>query len=97
MNINSVNIDLDQAIGVVTFSDNSVIHIKGYCQCVAFGEIVWNYTYMKDKLQHEKDYVEFLEKRLKSSHFKKNVSPEEFEKTEKKLKKARLVLRVLEK
>jgi hypothetical protein len=52
---------------------------------------------MKNRLQHEKDYVEFLERRVKSVNFKKNVSPEEFEKTEKKLKKARLVLRMLEK
>ena len=52
---------------------------------------------MKDKLQHEKDYVAFLERRLKSAHYKANVSPEEYEKTEAKLKKARLVLRMLEK
>jgi hypothetical protein len=52
---------------------------------------------MKPRLQHEKDYVEFLDRRLKSSHFRANVSPEEYEKTEKKLKKAKLVLRMLEK
>ncbi len=52
---------------------------------------------MKDKLQHEKDYVAFLERRLASKHYKANVSPEEYEETEKKLKKARLVLRMLEK
>ena len=52
---------------------------------------------MKDKLQHEKDYVAFLERRLKGAHFKASVSPEEFEKTEAKLKKARLVLKVLQK
>jgi hypothetical protein len=52
---------------------------------------------MKDRLQHEKDYVEFLTRRVNSANFKKNVSPEEFEKTEKKLKKAKLILRMLEK
>ena len=51
---------------------------------------------MKTRLQHEKNYIEFLDRRLKSANFKKNVSPEEFEKTEKKLKKAKLVLRMLE-
>ena len=53
--------------------------------------------FMNTRLQHEKDYVEFLERRVKSANFKKNVSPEEFDKTEKKLKKAKLVLRMLEK
>ena len=52
---------------------------------------------MNPRLQHEKDYIEFLERRVKSANFKKNVSPEEFDKTEKKLKKAKLVLRMLEK
>jgi hypothetical protein len=51
----------------------------------------------QQRLQHERDYVKFLENRLKSSNFKKNVSPEEYEKTEKKLKKAKLVLKMLEK
>ena len=50
---------------------------------------------MNPRLKHEKDYVEFLERRVKSANFKKNVSPEEFAKTEQKLKKARLVLRML--
>ena len=49
------------------------------------------------RVDHEKEYVEFLTRRLKSANFKKNVSPEEFDKTEKKLKKAKLVLRMLEK
>jgi hypothetical protein len=50
----------------------------------------------KDKLQHEKEYVEFLKKRLASKHFKENVSSEEFQLTKKKLDKAKLVLRILE-
>ena len=49
------------------------------------------------RIEHEKEYIEFLTRRVKSANFKKNVSPEEFDKTEKKLKKAKLVLRVLEK
>ncbi len=48
------------------------------------------------RIKHEQEYIEFLERRVKSSNFKKNVSPEEYEKTEKKLKKAKLVLRVLQ-
>jgi hypothetical protein len=49
-----------------------------------------------DKLQHEQKYVQFLETRLKSANFKKNVSEEEYVKTEQKLKKAKLVLRMLQ-
>ena len=49
------------------------------------------------RVQHEQDYIKFLENRLRSANFKKNVSPEEYEKTEQKLKKAKLVLRVLQK
>lgn len=48
------------------------------------------------RLKHEQDYIEFLERRVKSANFKKNVSPEEYEKTEQKLKKAKLVMRVLQ-
>lgn len=49
------------------------------------------------RIKHEEEYITFLERRLKSSNFKKNVSPEKYEATEKKLKKAKLVLRVLQK
>jgi len=49
------------------------------------------------RIKQETDYIQFLERRLASANFKKNVSPEEYEKTEKKLKKAKLVLRVLQK
>jgi hypothetical protein len=49
------------------------------------------------RIKQEEDYIQFLERRLGSSNYKKNVSPEEYEKTEKKLKKAKLVLRVLNK
>jgi len=48
------------------------------------------------RIKHEKDYISFLERRLESTHYKKNASPEKYKATEKKLKKARLVLRVLE-
>lgn len=54
-------------------------------------------TTNEKRIKHEQDYIEFLERRVKSSNFKKNVSPEEYAKTEQKLKKARLVLRVLQK
>jgi hypothetical protein len=51
----------------------------------------------QSRIKHEEDYIKFLENRLRSSNFKKNVSPEEYEKTEQKLKKAKLVLRMLQK
>jgi len=53
---------------------------------------------MNDKekrIKQEEDYIDFLEKRLGSENYKKNVSSEEFEKTKAKLKKARLVLKML--
>jgi hypothetical protein len=50
-----------------------------------------------DKAKHEQEYVAFLEKRLASASFKANVTTEEFEKTQAKLKKAKLVLRILTK
>ena len=50
-----------------------------------------------NRIQHEQDYIEFLERRVKSANFKKKVSPSEYEMAEKRLKKARLVLRMLEK
>jgi hypothetical protein len=46
-------------------------------------------------IKHEREYIAFLEKRVNSENYKKNVSPEEFEKTKEKLKKARLVLKIL--
>jgi hypothetical protein len=49
------------------------------------------------RIKQEENYIEFLERRLASSNYKKNVSPEEYENTERKLKKAKLVLRVLQK
>ena len=49
------------------------------------------------RIKHEQDFIAFLERRLASANFKKNVSEEEYEKTEKKLKKAKLVLKVLQK
>jgi hypothetical protein len=53
---------------------------------------------MNDKqkrIKHEEDYIAFLEKRLNSSNFKKNVDDEEYKKTQEKLKKAKLVLKIL--
>jgi len=47
------------------------------------------------RIKHEEDYISFLEKRLNSDNFKKNVSKEEFEKTQNKLKKSKLVLKIL--
>jgi CRISPR/Cas system-associated endoribonuclease Cas2 len=47
------------------------------------------------RIKHEETYIEFLTKRVNSSNFKANVSKEEFNKTEAKLKKAKLVLKLL--
>jgi hypothetical protein len=49
----------------------------------------------QDRIKHEQEYIIFLEKRLASVNFKQNVSAEEFTKTQEKLKKAKLVLKVL--
>ena len=51
----------------------------------------------QEQLQHERDYVDFLEKRLSSTNFKKNVSEEEFQKTQEKYKNVKFKLRLLEK
>jgi hypothetical protein len=51
----------------------------------------------QQRIQHEQDYIKFLERRLASANFKKNSSPDEYAKTEQKLKKARLVFKVLQK
>jgi hypothetical protein len=51
----------------------------------------------RQRLEHEKEYVAFLERRLASKHYKASVSPEEYAGTEAKLKKAKLVMRMLSK
>ena len=47
------------------------------------------------RIKHEQDYIAFLEKRLGIKHYKSKATPEEYEETEKKLKKARLVFKML--
>ena len=47
------------------------------------------------RIKQEEDYILFLEKRLNSENFKKNVTQEEYSKTQEKLKKAKLVLKIL--
>jgi hypothetical protein len=47
------------------------------------------------RIKQEEDYITFLEKRLNSENYKKNVSKEEYLETQSKLKKAKLVLRML--
>lgn len=54
-------------------------------------------TTKEKRIKHEQDYIKFLERKLASANFKKIASPEEIEKTEHKLKKARLVFKVLNK
>ena len=50
---------------------------------------------MKDALEHEEQYVEFLRKRVQSANFKENVSKEEFDKTKRKYDKAKLKLKMM--
>lgn len=49
----------------------------------------------KSSKKQTEEYIVFLEKRLASKNYKANVSPEEFDKTKKKLEKERLKLKLL--
>lgn len=49
----------------------------------------------KTPLEREKDYVEFLKKRLNSENYKANVSSEEYEETRKKYEKAKFKLKMM--
>lgn len=46
-------------------------------------------------IKQETEYIAFLEKRLASANYKRNVTSEEYEKTRQKLDKARLKLKLL--
>jgi hypothetical protein len=50
----------------------------------------------EQKLQKEKEYVEFLKKRVYSENYKASVSIEEFEKTKKKYDNAKFRLRMMQ-
>ena len=49
----------------------------------------------KERIEHEEKYIAFLEKRVNSVNFKKNVSAVEFSETQEKLKKSKLILKIL--
>ena len=49
-----------------------------------------------EEIKKEKEYVEFLRKRLNSDNYKKNISAEEYEKTKVKFDKAKFSLKILE-
>lgn len=49
----------------------------------------------QDPLKHESDYIAFLEKRVASENYRRNVTPEEYEQTKEKLKRARFKFKVL--
>ena len=49
-----------------------------------------------EEIKKEKEYVEFLRKRLNSDNYKKNISAEEYEKTKVKFDKAKFRLKILE-
>lgn len=48
----------------------------------------------KPTLKEEKDYLEFLRKRLESENYRKNVTAEEYAKTKAKYDKLKLRLRL---
>ncbi len=50
----------------------------------------------KSPVQQEREYVEFLRKKLDSKNYKSNVSKEEYDKTKEKYEKAKFKLRNLE-
>lgn len=50
----------------------------------------------KTNYEHEKDYLAFLKKRLESTNYKNNVSPEEYQKTKEKYDKVKFRLKILE-
>jgi hypothetical protein len=47
-------------------------------------------------LEHERNYVAFLKKRLESDSYKANSTPEEYEITKQKYEKAKFKLKMLE-
>ena len=49
-----------------------------------------------EEIAAERNYVEFLKKRLDSKNYKNNVSDDEYNKTKQKYDKAKLKLRFLE-
>lgn len=51
----------------------------------------------RDIFKETENYVAFLEKRLASENYKRNVSEEEYNKEKEKLKKAKLRLRLWQK
>jgi len=48
-----------------------------------------------DKIEQEKQYVEFLKKRLESENYKASVTPEEYALTKQKYDKAKFKLKML--
>lgn len=47
-------------------------------------------------IEHERNYVAFLKKRLESENYKSSVSSEEYEQTKKKYEKAKFKLKMME-
>ena len=50
---------------------------------------------IESKIEHEKEYIEFLRKRVESENYMNNVSKEEFDMTKEKYKKAKEKLKML--
>lgn len=46
-------------------------------------------------IEHEQNYVAFLQKQLESENYKANVTPEEYEKTKFKYDKAKFKLKMM--
>ena len=50
---------------------------------------------IRDPIEQETEYVEFLKKRIQSDNYKNNVSKENFKKTKQKYDKAKLKLKMI--
>ena len=49
----------------------------------------------QQEIEHEEEYIAFLQKRLNSENFRNNVSEEEYDKTKEKYDKAKFRLKIL--
>lgn len=49
----------------------------------------------QEEINHEINYISFLKKQLDSNNYKKNISTEQYEKTEQKYKNSKFRLKIL--
>jgi hypothetical protein len=51
---------------------------------------------IEQRLQREREYLQFLKKRIESKNYRSAVGEEEYEKTREKYKKAKLIVKILD-